>query len=732
MRLLFRRSRGARKRSPRATPDAPPDPPSQSIGLDEEDRLGFLLRSCQSPRDLPRGQELEREISASDSHRHSTYLANLLIQMYAKCGRVDQARRIFDGIAAKNSFSHNLMLRAYAQSNHIEEMERVFANIGNGNSVGWNTMIAAYARTGHLDLARTLFDRMENRDSVTWNAIVTGYARHGRLTEAKRLFDEMIVPGVVAYTAMIQAYAQAGHLRGAKKLFDSMPLGRNSMAWVTMLQGFVECGEMADAWSLFLKIPQRGVVAESIAIAAAVAGGDLDRAKHVFLAMPERNLVAWTTMLGGFAQGLSLRGAKRLFDQMPAWGVASFNTLLVAMAQSGRIEQSLVLFSGFPERDLVSWTAMVAAYAHSGYGQRALELFRAMVAEGHHPDAIAFVSVLNACSHIGIVEEGVRCFTAMVADFGIAPWRDHFSATVDLFSRAGQLQNARDLIETMPFLPDSIAWGALLAGARTHRRLEFAELAAARVAELDPERSAAPLVALAGMYSAAGRASDAARIRDVIRERGLSKLAGLSCVEIGRSLHRFAASDSSHPRNEEIRAELERIHELMREEGYAADAEVASEALKLHSERMAVALALIEEPCSRDTIRVMKNLRVCCDCHTALKLMAKISQRRIVKAPISLTQAKLQALYISIPLRLLASPTKKPMKPITFGSSLLHSKTLLWSGISKPSILHQPVHSGTCFDQPFSDSYSKLVRNLTTLDCCQMKVYNVLSSGFSD
>ncbi|EFJ20196.1 hypothetical protein SELMODRAFT_109214 [Selaginella moellendorffii] len=407
---------------------------------------------------------------------------------------------------------------------------------------------------------------------------------------------------------MIAAYARTGHLDLARTLFDRME-NRDSVTWNAIVTGYARHGRLTEAKRLFDEMIVPGVVAYTAMIQAYAQAGHLRGAKKLFDSMPlGRNSMAW----------------------MPAWGVASFNTLLVAMAQSGRIEQSLVLFSGFPERDLVSWTAMVAAYAHSGYGQRALELFRAMVAEGHHPDAIAFVSVLNACSHIGIVEEGVRCFTAMVADFGIAPWRDHFSATVDLFSRAGQLQNARDLIETMPFLPDSIAWGALLAGARTHRRLEFAELAAARVAELDPERSAAPLVALAGMYSAAGRASDAARIRDVIRERGLSKLAGLSCVEIGRSLHRFAASDSSHPRNEEIRAELERIHELMREEGYAADAEVASEALKLHSERMAVALALIEEPCSRDTIRVMKNLRVCCDCHTALKLMAKISQRRIV------------------------------------------------------------------------------------------------------
>lgn len=312
-------------------------------------------------------------------------------------------------------------------------------------------------------------------------------------------------------------------------------------------------------------------------------------------------------------------------------------SLIDMYCKCGRVEMARKAFDCMKGKNVKSWTAMVAGYGMHGRAREALDVFYDMIGVGVKPSYVTFVSVLAACSHAGLLEEGWHWFNKMTDQFGIEPGVEHYGCMVDLLARAGRLTEAYNLIKGMKVRPDFVVWGSLLGACRTHKNVELAEICARNLFELDPE-NCGYYVLLSNLYADAGRWDDMERLRISMKNRKLVKTPGFSLVELRGRVHVFLVGDREHPQHKEVYKYLDELSVKLQEAGYVpnmasvlhdVDEEEKEMALRVHSEKLAVAFGIMNSV-PGSTIQVIKNLRVCSDCHTVIKLTSKIVNREIV------------------------------------------------------------------------------------------------------
>ncbi|XP_057871105.2 pentatricopeptide repeat-containing protein At2g35030, mitochondrial [Cryptomeria japonica] len=610
-------------------------------------------------------------------------VANALVDMYAKFGRIEDARQVFDKIFQPDVVSWTAMVAGYAQNGYAEKALELFLQMPRRNVVSWNAIISGLAENGFVGKALELFEEMPDKNVVSWTAMIAGFIRNGYNEEALKLYREMLSAGirpdsktfatvipacansgdlgmgmefhekiitselhfdpvvanalivmyakclsiqkarklfdkmrnrdVVSWTAMIAGYAQNGFIDMALKLFEEMPQ-RNVVSWNAMIAGLAKNGLVNEAWKLFKEMPERTAVSWNAMISGYVQNGLVDEAMELFKKMPQQTMLSWNTMITGFAQTGLVNEALNLFKEMPQWNVVSWNAMIAGFAQNGHGEEALNLFqdmqsaelnpdsmtfscilsvcanfaalrqgmeihekivrNGFQcdvtvvnalidmyakcgsiqkawelfdkmhQRNVISWTAMIGGYAMHGRTRESLKLFEEMKQSGINPDHITFVSVLSACSHAGLVEEGYQYFSHMSKHYDIRPTMDHYNCMVDLFGRAGNLEKAQDFINKMPIKPDASVWSCLLGACRVHNNIELAEHAAQHLFLLDP-RNDAPYVLLSNVYAAAGMWNDIEIIRNMMKHRGIKKSPGCSWIEVNKHVHAFLTGNTS-------------------------------------------------------------------------------------------------------------------------------------------------------------------------------------------
>lgn len=413
-------------------------------------------------------------------------------------------------------------------------------------------------------------------------------------------------------SSVVDMYAKCGEIRDARKMFDEMP-DKNVVSWSGMIYGYTQAGEAEEALMLF-----KQALVEN-----------LDVNDFTFSSVVRVCGSSTLLELGKQIHGLCF---KTSFNSSSFVG----SSLVSLYSKCGVIEGSYRVFDEIPVRNLGMWNAMLIACAQHVHTNKAFDLFKQIESAGMKPNFITFLCVLYACSHAGLVEKGQHYFGLMKA-YGIEPGEMHYASLVDLLGRAGKLQDAVKIIEEMPIEPTESVWGALLTGCRLHGDTELAASVADKIFELG-SLSSGMHVLLSNAYAAAGRFEEAAKARKMLRDRGVKKETGLSWVEEGNKIHTFAAGDRSHMRTKEIYQKLEELGEEMERAGYIADTsfvlrevnnEEKNQTIRYHSERLAVAFGLITFPPDRP-IRIMKNLRICGDCHTAIKFMSKCSGRVII------------------------------------------------------------------------------------------------------
>ncbi|XP_061347344.1 LOW QUALITY PROTEIN: pentatricopeptide repeat-containing protein At3g62890 [Gastrolobium bilobum] len=308
-------------------------------------------------------------------------------------------------------------------------------------------------------------------------------------------------------------------------------------------------------------------------------------------------------------------------------------------AKCGNIERAKCIFHGIGlQKDVMAWSAMIAALAMHGLSEECLELFTKTINDGVRPNAVTFVGVLCACVHGGLVSEGNRYFKRMMEDYDVSPLIQHYGCMVDLYSRAGCIEDAWNVVKSMLLEPDVMIWGALLSGARMHGDIETCEvMSIKKFLELDPTNSST-YVLLSNVYAKLGRWGEVRHLKRSMDVSGIKKVPGCSLVEIDGVLHEFFVGDDSHPETQDIHRMLDEIMKRLKKNGYIGntsevlldlDEEGKEFALSLHSEKLAIAYCFLRTS-PGTTIRIVKNLRICSDCHVAIKMISREFNKEII------------------------------------------------------------------------------------------------------
>ncbi|GLU20650.1 hypothetical protein SLE2022_368390 [Rubroshorea leprosula] len=550
---------------------------------------------------------------------------------------------------------YNLLLKRCTHLNRLKEGRIVHAHITNSHFgddlVMHNTILNMYAKCGSLDDARRLFDEMPVKDMVTWTTLITGYSQHDRPVDALRFFPLMLRQGLepnqFTLSSLLKASASnTSDLHGRQLHAFCLKCGHDSNVYVgsSLLDMYARCGSMDEAQLIFHSLDSKNEVSWNALIAGHARKGEGEHALRLFWKMLREDLepthFTYSSIFGACAITGSLEQGKWVHAHMIKSGgeLVAFvgNTLLDMYAKSGSIEDAKKVFDRLEKRDVVSWNSMLTGYAQHGLGKEAVQWFEGMLRIGIAPNDITFLCLLTACSHAGMLDEGKYYFELM-KKYRIEPQISHYVTIVDLLGRAGLLEEAEMFIIEMPIEPTAAVWGALLGACRMHKNMDLGAYAAERVFELDPHDSG-PHVLLANIYASAGRLGDAAKVRKMMKESGVKKEPACSWVEIENAVHTFVANDDAHPRREEIRKMWEEISGKIKEIGYVPDSshvlsyvdqQEREVKLQYHSEKLALAFALLGTP-PGSTIRIMKNIRVCGDCHSAIKFVSKVVGREII------------------------------------------------------------------------------------------------------
>ncbi|XP_077231154.1 pentatricopeptide repeat (PPR-like) superfamily protein [Tasmannia lanceolata] len=545
----------------------------RGIRLDSN-TLAFLLEQCGSHRSLYYGKWVHLHLKLTGLKHPKTFLSNQLISMYFKCGDYKEAQKVFDKMPVRNVFSWNAILAGYAKSGMINYARRVFDRMPERDVVSWNTMVIGLAQSGFCEEAVGLYRRFRRLgigyNEFSFAGILTACVRLKELGLSRQVHGQVLVVGfmsnLILSSSLVDAYAKCGWIDNAHKLFDEMPM-KDVLSWTTLVSGYAKCGDIEIAHRLFDEMPLKNAVSWTALIGGYAWKGQGPRALELFTKMVKEGVkpdqFTFSSCLFACTSIASLKHGKQIHAHLirtrfnPNTIVVS--TLIDMYSKCGSLEASRRVFDCLGKnQDVVSWNTMIAALAQHGRGVEAIQLFEEMVRVGVNPNDITFVVIFTACSHSGLVNEGVGIFDSMSWNHGVVPGQEHYACLVDLLGRSGRFNEVIDLLEKMPCEPDGRVWYALLGACRIHGNLELGTKAAERLIELEPQSPSAYVV-LSNIYAADGRWDDVAKVRHMMNKRQVRKEPAISWVEVKSKVHVFSVSDQVHPSKDEIYAALQQF-----------------------------------------------------------------------------------------------------------------------------------------------------------------------------
>nr|XP_011466117.1 PREDICTED: pentatricopeptide repeat-containing protein At4g19191, mitochondrial [Fragaria vesca subsp. vesca] len=561
----------------------------------------FLAKACAKLSNLKLSQTIHTDVVKSP-FQSDIFVQTAILDMYVKCDRLGDAYNLFERIAMKDTASCNVMLMGFVQSGFLDKVfclvhDMRFAGIqpdtitvmgliqaslttknldlvksihAFGIQIGiecdvsvTNTWISAYSKCNDLGSAKAVFDRIDMgmRTVVSWNSMIAGYSNSDKFVDVLNVYKQMLSDGyrpdistilsilsscnqpnklfqgvlihchgiqlgcdsdIYVINDLISMYSKCGDLPSARFLFDGM-CDRTCVSWTAMISGYAENGNMNEALELFHFMEAAGEKPDLVTVLSLVSGcghtGTLELGKWIH----------------NYALSIGLRD-----------NVVVCNALIDMYAKCGDLNNARELFYALPVRTVVSWTSIISACALNGQSKQALDLFCLMLETGMKPNHLTFLAILQACTHAGLLEEGMKFFNMMTQDYYMIPGVDHYSCMVNLLGRKRKLKEAVDLVKNMPMKPDAGIWGALLSACRIHSNLEFGEYAFSRLLESEPE-VAVPYVEMANIYASERRWDEVATLRKVMKSNKVKKLPGQSFVHVNGKPHVFTVEDRGHP-----------------------------------------------------------------------------------------------------------------------------------------------------------------------------------------
>ncbi|PIN26181.1 hypothetical protein CDL12_01060 [Handroanthus impetiginosus] len=614
-----------------------------------------------------------------------------IITSYARTGDIDSARKLFDNLPKRGIDSWNAMLIGYSRGNDLLQVVNLYKKMSlqrvkpdsstftvaikacaslldleSGEEIWRNAMqcgygddifvgssiLNLYTKCGKMDEAMSVFERMSKRDVVSWSTMITGFVKSERVREALEVYRRMQKEGleadrvvmlaliqacanvedskmasslhgymirkcfamddVMVQTSLIDMYAKNGKLDIASGLFRTINC-KNAISWSTMISGYAQNGYGVKALELLIEMQSCGFEPDSVSLVSALLA---------------------CSQVGFSILGREIHGyIVRRYNVNQVLGTALIDTY----AKCGSFSRARVLYDRMNSGDVILWNTMIASYGIHGHGEEALAIFHHMIEANARPDDATFASLLSAMSHSGLVEEGQHWFDVMIKEYKIQPMEKHYVSLIDLLARAGRVEEAQSLIQSMKCETGIAVWVALLSGCLNHKKFLIGELAAKKVLELKPE-SPGIYALVSNFFAAAKNWDEVAMVRKAMKTAGIKKVPGYSVVEVNGRLHAFMVEDKNHPQYQQILGILEEMEVKMRAMGYVpktefvlhnVEEEVKVRMLLNHSERLAIAYGILNT--ARGTrLLITKNLRVCGDCHEAIKFISVIVRREII------------------------------------------------------------------------------------------------------
>ncbi|KNA13134.1 hypothetical protein SOVF_119540 [Spinacia oleracea] len=655
--------------------------------------IGKALQACAKGRAIDEGKQIHGYVFRNDLEKDLA-ICNSLISMYAKNNEVTLARKVFDSMKNCNLSSWNTMISAYASLGAFDDAMELFSGMESHgvepDIVTWNSLLSSHLQYGlyhqvlnilhemlvqnlqpnpssitpaiqaiselnviklgkemhcyvyrngfHCDLyvqttlldmyvkndelirARAMFDLMKTRNIVAWNSLISGYSSKGLFDDAmmllKQMEEEDINPDIVTLNSLLSGYSLNGRIEDALAVIEKIKiLGMkpNVVSWTALISGCSRNGKYKDSISFFNKMVEEGINPNEATICC---------------------------LLQAFAGMSWLQKGKEIHN----WCIRNrFDTnVLVATAlihmyiNSGSLQSASMIFRWMKNKSVATWNCMIMGFASYNHGKEGITIFEEMCEMGIHPDAITFTALLSCCKNSGLLDEGWKYFDSMKTDYNIGPTVEHYSCMVDLLGKAGYLDEAWDFIKTMAVEPDASVWGSLLQSCRVHNNLELGKVAAKNLFELEPNNSA-NYVIMMNLYSMSSRWEDVNRVREESSAQGLRIQHGWSWIEIYRKIHVFS-EEEAHPDIGNIYFELYQLVSEMKKAGYNPDIKSVyqdisdadkEKLLVTHTEKLAITYGLMK---IRDgiPIRVIKNTRMCSDCHIAAKFISVVRNREII------------------------------------------------------------------------------------------------------
>ncbi|KAL6839299.1 hypothetical protein ACP4OV_030971 [Aristida adscensionis] len=481
-----------------------------------------VLNSCGSLEEIWQGRQIHAHAIKANLESDE-YVKNALIDMYAKCDHLTEARAAFDALAEDDAISYNAMIEGYAKQGGLTEAVDIFGKMRycslRPNLLTFVSLLGVSASQSAIELSKQI---------------------HGLIIKSGTSLD------LYVGSALIDVYSKCSLVDDAKSVF-SMMRNRDMAIWNAMIFGHAQNDQGEEAVKLFNQLRVSGIIPNEFTFVA---------------------LVAVASNIASIFHGQQFHGQviKAGADTNPHVS----NALIDMYAKCGFIKESSLLFESACGKDVICWNSMISTYAQHGHGEEALQVFQQMREAGIEPNYVTFVGVLSACAHAGLVDEGLQHFNSMKANYGVEPGTEHYASVVNLFGRSGKLYAAKDFIERMPTKPEAAVWRSLLSACHLYGNVEIGRYAAEMALLADPSDSG-PYVLLSNIYASKGLWADVQNLRLGMDYIGTVKEPGYSWIEVMKEIHTFIARGREHPQSELIYSVLDELTSLLKDSGYLPD-----------------------------------------------------------------------------------------------------------------------------------------------------------------
>ncbi|XP_062143761.1 pentatricopeptide repeat-containing protein At4g21065-like [Alnus glutinosa] len=598
--------------------------------------LSSVLKCCSSVSDLRMGKGIHGWI-LRNGIKLDVILENSVLDFYVKCGTLDYAEKLFELMVEKDTVSWNIMVGANLLVGDMEKSLDMFRGLPYKDVASWNTIIDGLTRNGYERTAlELLYEMVKNGpafNKITFSIALVLVSSLYTMDLGRQIHGHILRSGFqkdgFVRTSLIDMYCKWGKMEKASIIFRKMPLPcvreKNSkftsdeltteiVSWSSMVSGYVRNGEYEDALKMFISMVRDQVEVDRFTVTSIISAcadaGILELGRQIH---------AYVQKVG---HTIDLHFSSSSIDMY---------------AKCGCLDDAWTAFKQTVNLNVVSWTSMIIACALHGKGRKAVWLFEQMMHKGIKPNEVAFVGVLSACSHAGLLEEGYKYFRLMKEVHCIKPGVEHFTCMVDLYGRAGHLDKAKEFIHENGISHLTAVWKSFLSSCRLHKNIEMGKWVSETLLQLEPLDSG-PYILFSNMCATSERWEEAAKMRSLMQQRRINKVPGQSWIQLKNQVHTFVMGNRSHPQDTEIYTYLDELIGRLKEIGYTSDVTLVMQdveeeqrevLLGYHSEKLAVVYGIISTT-SEMPIRVMKNLRVCTDCHNFIKYTSGLLHREII------------------------------------------------------------------------------------------------------